>query len=465
MLRLLDELLWALRREGFGISTAQAIDGARAAALVGFGDRAVLRDAIGAVVVQRAADVPRFREVFEGFFAPGTAHGGDLWGRLADRGFSADELCAAREVIEAVLATSAGGGAAAAVLLGEAGALEGVLASAGVARAMASMTSPLQAGYFAHRVEERAGLRGVSMVARRLRDALRGALGDRGAAIAEAFAEETDRMRRRVRAHVDRTAVERLDEPEDGEARAACDVPFAALSLAEEQDVRRAVQRIAEKLRGADRVRRRHARRGAFDPRKTLRRSLRTGGVPFQPARRRRRRDKPRLWVLCDVSDSVRAASRFLLELVSAVHELFAGTRSFVFVSELAEVTELLDGLALPAAFGRIASGRVVPVTANSNYGRAIAEFERRHGRELDRRATVVVLGDGRTNYHDGGVEAVRRLRDRCRALYWVCPEGRGSWGAGDSAMRGYEAASTKVLVARTARELADAARAIVARR
>jgi uncharacterized protein with von Willebrand factor type A (vWA) domain len=225
------------------------------------------------------------------------------------------------------------------------------------------------------------------------------------------------------------------------------------------------VRGLAERLRGAERVRRRHARRGRIDPHRTLRASMRTGGVPFQPAHRRRRRDKPRLVVLCDVSDSVRAASLFMLELVHAAHELFAGTRSFVFVSELAETTRLFDGLPPDAALARVYGGAVVSLAHNSNYGRVLAAFEERVGRAIDRRTTVVVLGDGRTNYLADGAEVVARLRERARAVLWLFPEGPGSWGQGDSAMLRFAAAATRVLPARTAAELEAAAREVAARR
>src|SRR5262249_13839305 len=146
-------------------------------------------------------------------------------------------------------------------------------------------------------------------------------------------------------------------------------------------------------------VRRRRARRGRVDPHRTMRQSLRTEGIPFQPARRRRRRDRPRLFVLCDVSESVRAASLFMLELVHATQELYAGTRSFVFVAELGEVTRLFADHPADTALGRIYGGAVVSLAHNSNYGRALAAFEERAGSEVDRRSTVVILGDGRANY------------------------------------------------------------------
>jgi uncharacterized protein with von Willebrand factor type A (vWA) domain len=167
---------------------------------------------------------------------------------------------------------------------------------------------------------------------------------------------------------------------------------------------------------------------------------------------------------LCDVSDSVREVSRYFLEFVHAAEELFPGTRSFVFVSDIGETTRLFRELGAARTLARIESGSVVSGADASNYGRVLARFERALRQEIDKRTSLVVLGDGRTNYHADGAEVLRRMRDRVRALYWICPEGRDRWGIGDSAMPRYAEASTVVLVARSASELEDAARRLVAR-
>lgn len=466
MLLAIDEFLWALRRDGFAVSTAQAIDVTRVCALVGFGDRAALRDAIAAVVVDRAAERARYGACFDRFFSPEGAHVGDLWGRLRERGFSERELSALRELLTAAAERSGVGGDAIAfhALAGAAGELDQLLRSAGIARVLAPMTSSLQTGFFSQRVMDQLGVPALASAMRRIRSALKEALGDeRGDALAEALAAEVERMRHRVREHV--TTTLRRVEGEDTPPEGRMDVPFTSLGEGEMDEIRRAVRSLSERLRGAERIRRRRARRGRIDPHRTMRRSLRTGGVPFQPARSARRRDKPRLIVLCDVSESVRVASRFLLEFVSAAQELFDRTRSFVFVSEIVETTSLFEQLPTGVALGRIQRGEIVSRAHNSNYGRVLRAFEERHGREVDRRTTLVILGDGRTNYFADEAEVIRRLRDRVRALLWVCPEGPGSWGTGDSAMLRYAAVVTKVLVARTARELEAAAREVVARR
>jgi hypothetical protein len=251
----------------------------------------------------------------------------------------------------------------------------------------------------------------------------------------------------------------------DEKAARVVDRPFSSLSPDEIEEVRRSVRRLAERLRGAERVRRKRSARGRIDLHRTLRRSLRTGGVPFRPARRVKRRDKPRLVLLCDVSDSVRLASRFLLELVSVSQELFSDTRSFVFVSDVGETTELFRRKTPEAALATIESGRVVDRTRNSNYGRALVEFEALVGRSVDRRTTIVILGDGRTNFLPDEVSVVERLARRAGDVLWICPEPPSTWGTGDSAMPRYAAAVTRVLVARTARELEDSARELLARR
>jgi uncharacterized protein with von Willebrand factor type A (vWA) domain len=186
--------------------------------------------------------------------------------------------------------------------------------------------------------------------------------------------------------------------------------------------------------------------------------------VPFELVRRHRRRDRPKLVLLCDVSESVRAAACFLLEFTYAVQELFSRSRSFVFVSELGEATSLFAREPVRVAIARAWGGDLVAAGENSNYGRAFRTFEAEQARELDRTTTVVVLGDGRTNYHDPGADALARIRERCRALLWLCPEPRGQWGQGDSAMALYARQCTAVYEVRCAADLERAARALVSR-
>src|SRR4051812_308872 len=160
VLRGLDELLWVLRREGFSISTAQAIDVVGIVRLVGFEDRAVLRDAVGAVVVDRRADLEHFRRVFDEFFAQGRAHPQDLWGKLRDRGFTAGELDALRQLLNGAAEQSGASGDAMGftALLGSESELDQILMAAGIARALGPMSSALQTGYFTHQVLDQIGV-------------------------------------------------------------------------------------------------------------------------------------------------------------------------------------------------------------------------------------------------------------------------------------------------------------------
>jgi hypothetical protein len=465
LVRVLGELCAVLRRRGLPIAPPEIIDAARALVVCGLDERATVREALATTLVKRIADRTVFDECFDAFFAHDARAAGDLFERLRADGFDEAEIAALREI----LAADADTGTLSA-LLGAGGDAEltRLMLRPDVQRALEGLGSQLQIGFYTQRASEIVGLGragGAGGGLGRLRTALKGALGARGEAMAERLAKELERTRGEVRDFVRREMQRRNPGAQtDAKKRRLERTPFTSLSDVEVEEVRRAVRRLAEKLRGKARVRRRHARRGALDLRRTMRLSWKTGGVPTTPARKLRPRDRPKLVLLCDVSDSVRLAARFMLELVWALQELFADTRSFVFVSQLGEVTKLFRREPVGAALGRVFAGEAVSLADNSNYGAVFARFWDEHQALVDRRTTVVVIGDGRNNYQADEAWALAAMKRRARALLWINPERRGSWGIGDSAMHKYAPECTRVLEVACAAELEEAARALIAR-
>jgi uncharacterized protein with von Willebrand factor type A (vWA) domain len=114
--------------------------------------------------------------------------------------------------------------------------------------------------------------------------------------------------------------------------------------------------------------------------------------------------------------------------------------RSFIFVAEIGEITrQFREGdpkTALDAALG----GDIINVYAHSNFGAAFRAFVDQHIAAIDRRTTVIVLGDARNNYNLPHDSALREIRRRAQRLIWLNPESRSTWGFGDSEMERYSA-------------------------
>jgi len=454
LVRVVSELLWSVRREGFEIAPSQALDVARATALLGFSDRLALRDAYAAICGVPPSKRPRFDAAFDRFFDAGSRL--SLAARLERAGATASEQDTIRELLDAL--SEDDDDATLLALLEGRGELSRLLSVRGTKDLLAAADSPLKAGVIVHRVMERLGARRATDALASMRVHLAGAFGEeRAEVLMRVLREELTRTQSEIRAHV-RSLSQRAEPRRPG----SHDAPFDALSDAEVDEVRRAVRRFVERLRGRDEVRRRRARRGKLASGPTVRRALRTFGVPMRPVLRGKRPRKPRLVVLCDISESVRGVARFLLEFTYLVQSLFDDSRSFVFVSELGETTALFREKPISAALAEAYGGRVVSVASNSSYGRVLRAFVERHLDGVDRRTTVVILGDGRTNYLDDGVEALARVAGRARAVHWLCPEARGAWGQGDSAMERYATKCTSVLEVRSARELEVALRRVV---
>ncbi|HTP20430.1 MAG TPA: VWA domain-containing protein [Solirubrobacteraceae bacterium] len=184
--------------------------------------------------------------------------------------------------------------------------------------------------------------------------------------------------------------------------------------------------------------RKRHAH---VDFRRTMRASLQTGGVPIDLKYRPRRPRRPEIFVLCDVSTSVTSASTFFLSVLHALHDAFRKLRSFVFIERISEVTEVFekqrDFRAASEAISRDAG--VADISGYTDYGRVWLEFLATIEDELHPRATVIVLGDARTNGRPPRDDIFAAITAKAGRTFWLNPEPRLYWNYGDSVIAAYE--------------------------
>jgi uncharacterized protein len=211
------------------------------------------------------------------------------------------------------------------------------------------------------------------------------------------------------------------------------------LSREEQQELRAQIRPLARKLATRVAAKRRVGRDGRLDVRRTVRRSLITGGVPFEPTFRPRRPHKPELFLLCDVSGSVASFSRFTLHLVHALQEQFSTVRSFAFIDALDEVTPWLAGGEVDEAMRRmLVEAELVWLDGHSDYGRALEGFHAEYADGLGPRTTVLILGDARNNHRQSAAWVLADLQRRARHVYWLNPEPRRFWDSGDSIASSY---------------------------
>jgi uncharacterized protein len=233
------------------------------------------------------------------------------------------------------------------------------------------------------------------------------------------------------------------------------DIVISMASRAELAEIERIMGPLQVKL-ATTMMRKRRQRKGQLDVRATLRSSMATGGVPVRVHHRRPTPTKPKLYVLADVSGSVATFAGFTITLVSAMTELFSQLRTFAFVENTVEITEVVDELDHPLDV--IKAINVLPglnfFDGHSNYGRSVRQFWEQVGPQLGHRSTVLIFGDARGNYQPAEEETFVHIARRAGAVYWLNPETASQWGSGDSLMNIYASHCTAAVTLRTPSDL-----------
>ncbi|WP_329063768.1 vWA domain-containing protein [Amycolatopsis sp. NBC_01480] len=422
----------ALRAHGIPAGPSETVDAASALEVLGFDDRELVREGLAAALVRRGGQRAVFDATFDLYFPAGV---GTPELAREDRPRDLQQLrdalgAALAEGDEQTLAQLAG---LAVDMLGQYGAGSGP-----------------GGGFSAHQTLDR--LQPQTLIARVLA-ALRAGGGAQTEETGEAFTDRLtrDEIRRRVegfrgqvRTEARRRAAEvrgRERVAEHAIAPAADRVDFLIASRAQLAELRRTVQPLSRKLATRLAARRKRTTRGQIDLRRTLRRSLTTGGVPLRPAYRHRRPGRPEIVLLCDLSGSVAGFANFTMLLVQALRDQFSKIRVFAFVDSTDEVTHLVTtGTADPEHLGAriLSEAAVVRWDGHSDYGGALGQFADRWLDAVGPRTSVLVLGDARTNGGDPNLDALRTVRDRARHVFWLNPERRALWSTGDSAALAY---------------------------
>jgi uncharacterized protein len=433
-----------LRANGLRVSMAEHLDAFHAVAELGIGDRQSFKDALRATMVKRAIDVAAYDELFDLYFSglgEAVRQGAETLMdamQLSEREFQSlmDQLAEILRDLEVDLSALAQ-----ALLQNDTGRLEQLLREAAEQANAQSIERSYQEGRFSHSTAQRLGLGGLSEELDRVKQQLgRAALPPELAEQLQQFIDQRLRdLREMIRRSV-RIELEKRDPSQRERQRLTtlAEKSFYYLSEDELRRMREAVTKLAQRLKNVVSIRRKRGKRGKFDLNDTLRKNLQYGGVPFRIQFDRRIRDKPQVLVLCDVSDSVRNVSRFMLQFVYALQDLYSRVRSFIFVSEVGETTQLFEEHDTQQAIELALSGTVINVFAHSDFGRAFKTFHRDYLGAVNNRTTVIVLGDARNNYNLPQEWVLRDVQARAKQVIWLNPESRLTWGFGDSEMDRY---------------------------
>jgi len=228
-------------------------------------------------------------------------------------------------------------------------------------------------------------------------------------------------------------------------------VTFSPEEQAAMQDV---VSRMMLRLRKDMKRMKNNQNRGKLHVIKTIQKNYRHDMVPFQVALRRKRREKPRLVVLCDVSFSVSHASRFMLLLLHTLHNQLLDVRSFIYNRDIAEITEMLANMPVNDLMETIDTGDIVDLDENSSFGEVFLKFKKQYLENLRGRPAFIILGDARNNYGDANDFVLDEIREKSRYMLWLTPEDRDTWSRGDCLMDLYGSYCDRVEVVKTVDEL-----------
>ncbi|WP_421866429.1 vWA domain-containing protein [Parvibaculum sp.] len=448
MSEVLGDFIRALRAADVRVSTSESIDAGKVIDLVGFDDRGTLRSALSQVLAKSEDEKQAFTETFDTFFSfeqfkerPQAANENDeSENREAEEDGGDGEGGDPSQSGSAPMPGSGGMGGepqgeASPANMDLAGLLErGDQAELQMALAEGARQANLnrirlftQRGMFTRRIMEIMGLDGLNEEIER-----RETSGNEKGA--ERLMEAREELRGQVRDYVEKQLeIFTANSGRQLREEVLSQMRLSNVDRSDMKIMRELVRKMAKRLIALHSRRKKVARRGTLDVRRTIRANIEFDGLLFHTIWKRTKVDRPKVMAICDVSGSVAQVSRFLLMFLYSLQEVLPDVRSFAFSGDLGETTDLFKREKLEKALTEVLRDFG---GGSTDYGRALEDFESLAMNDIDHRTTVLILGDARSNYGDPRSDILKLVHARARRVIWLNPEPRSMWNSGDSEMR-----------------------------
>jgi hypothetical protein len=413
MEKVLTDFVKALRNSNVRVSPAETIDAVTVVNNVGYEDKELLKRTLSIVLPKTPDEKKKFEVCFDDFFADEIKQQIPLdTNQLSDIGDIESDL--AKKLLE-----------------GSQGDLMLSIADAAEAAEIREIKYFTQRSVFTRRILEKMGVG-------KLEDELMQLGASREDELPSELEQELRNQLANLRERVSDYVQQQFLLHGDVSGEQLREQIFKSMNMAQIDrsylhEVHSLVRKMAKKLANLHSRRKKNFRKGRLDIRKTIRDNWVNQGILFNLSWSYKKVDRPKIYVICDVSGSVGAYARFMLMFLFSLTEVVSKLRAFVFSSNLGEVTNDFKDSQLDEAIEKALQKHG---GGSTDYGQALTDFVSLCLDDIDKKTTVVILGDARNNFGPEKANLMKTINERAKQVFWLNPEGKYRWDTGDSVMK-----------------------------
>jgi uncharacterized protein with von Willebrand factor type A (vWA) domain len=444
MQKVLGDFIHALRQAGLPVSPAETLDAFHASQLVGLKNPNLLKSALGMTLAKTQEDLIKLEQVFDHFFSLNTTSIDHNDKQVLDSDSKDNQNSEQQDPDENQSQEQANNPSdspnsqlALQLISNDQTAIETAIAAAADQAGATRMQMFTQKGVVSYRIMQALGEESLNAELSAL------AKDNKHPALIHSIRSKQTKLREQVKEYVEQQYL--LYSKNIGKQLVDDNLKKVKLSNVDfsyYQQMSKLVTKAAKQLATQHGRRKKTSKRGTLDVRKTIAANAAFDGFLFHTKWKSTRIERPKVMVICDVSGSVSKMARFLLMFLYSLQDVLPKVRSFVFASNLAEVTKSFDEQDIEEALSIIMKKWAFMPT---DYGRALIDFKDLALNDIDNKTTVIMLGDARNNYSDSHAKIWQEVYQKSKRVLWLNPEGQYNWDSGDSIMSEYSPYCSRV--------------------